>query len=176
MCNRKPQTQIRPMENLFLKSSYPAEPVFPFPLPYALIGDSEDSDSFRQRRSKNGPDQRTATGNRVLLVGRIRELALYRAEVLGAHGFHVLTPQTIADALRVIRRNEFDIAVLTYTLSSDVVEELAEQVRQYCSKCPLIVISDSKRADPRISPDQTVLADDGPAALIAALRRVTRRS
>jgi DNA-binding response OmpR family regulator len=110
----------------------------------------------------------------VLLVGRIRELALYRAEVLGAHGFRVLTPDTIADALRVIRRNEFDIAVFTYTLSSDLVEELAEQVRQHCPRCPLIVISDSARVDARIFPDETVLADDGPAALIAALRRVTR--
>ncbi len=163
------------MENLSSSSPCPAEPVSPFPFSYALIADSKGSDTFRQRPSKNELNQRTTSGNRVLLVGSIRELALYRAEVLGAYGFRVLTPQTAADALRVIRRNEFDIAVLTYTLPTDLVEELAEQVRQSCPKCPLIVISDSKRADPRISPDQTVLADDGPAALIAALRQVTRQ-
>jgi hypothetical protein len=78
--------------------------------------------------------------------------------------------------MEVIRRNQFDIAVLTYTLSSEVVEELAAQIRQYCSDCPLIVISDTHRIDKKIYPDQTVLAEEGPTALIAALRRVTRAS
>jgi hypothetical protein len=76
----------------------------------------------------------------------------------------------------VIRRSQFDIAVLTYTLSSEVIEELAEQIRQYRSDCPLIVISDTLRMDRKISPDETVLGEEGPAALIAALRRVSRTS
>ena len=109
-----------------------------------------------------------------MLVGRIRELALYRAEVLNTHGFRVLTPETAEEAMELIRRHQFDIAVLTYTLSSDVVEELAEQIRQYCPSCPLLAISDNERVDKRIFPDQTVLAREGPAALIAALHRVTR--
>jgi hypothetical protein len=78
--------------------------------------------------------------------------------------------------MKMIPRGGFDIAVLTYTLSSDVVEELAEEIRQNCPDCPLIAISDSERIDKKIFPDQTVLAREGPAALIAALRRVTRRS
>ena len=110
-----------------------------------------------------------------MLVGRLRELALYRAEVLSAHGFRVLTPETPAHAMEAIRRKQFDIAVLTYTLSSEVVEELAEQLRQYCPACPLITISDTERVDRKIFPDQTVLAREGPAALIAALHRVTRK-
>jgi hypothetical protein len=76
--------------------------------------------------------------------------------------------------MEVIRRRQFDIVVLSYTLSNDVVEELAEQARQYCPRCPLIAISDTRRVDKRIFPDETVFAADGPAALIAALRRVGR--
>ena len=110
----------------------------------------------------------------MLLVGKLRELALYRAEVLRMHGFVVTTPATVVAAMEAVRRRQFDIVVLSYTLSSDVVEELAEQVRQYCPRCPLIAISDTRRTDKRILPDETVFAEDGPAALIAALRRVCR--
>lgn len=90
------------------------------------------------------------------------------------HGFRVSTPATVAAAMEAIRRREFDIVVLSYTLASDVVEELAEQVRQYCPSCPLIAISDTRSIDRKIFPDATAFAQDGPAALIAALHRVSR--
>jgi CheY-like chemotaxis protein len=134
------------------------------------------SEDWPERGLKDRSNARSTTGNRVLLIGRLRELALYRAEVLRIHGFQVLTPETPAEAMEFIRRAHFDIAVLTYTLSSDLVEELAEQIRQNCPDCPLIAISDSEQLDKKIFPDQTVLAREGPAALIAALRRVTRKS
>jgi CheY-like chemotaxis protein len=127
-----------------------------------------------ERGLKDKSNAKSTTGNRVLLIGRLRELALYRAEVLRTHGFQVLTPETPAEAMEFIRRGHFDIAVLTYTLSSDLVEELTEEIRQNCPECPLIAISDSEQLDKKIFPDQTVLAREGPAALIAALRRVTR--
>lgn len=110
----------------------------------------------------------------MLLVGMIRELALYRAEVLRLHGFRVITPSTPAAAMEVIRRRDFDIVVLSYTLASSVVEELAEQARQYCPSCPVVAISDNRGIDKKIFPDETVFAEDGPPALIAALRRVSR--
>jgi hypothetical protein len=154
-----------------------AELVFPWEvIPYVCVAGRDRSAHPRQPRLKERPNEKSTTGNRVLLIGRLRELALYRAEVLRTHGFRVLTPSTTTEAMEVIRRSQFDIAVLTYTLSSEVVEELAEQIRQYCSDCPLIVISDTHRIDKKIYPDQTVLAEEGPAALIAALRRVTRTS
>jgi CheY-like chemotaxis protein len=155
----------------------PAPLVLPCGLPFFTnVGDRDDFADARGRRTKDKCNARTTTGNRILLVGRLRELALYRAEVLSTHGFRVLTPETPAEAMEVIRRKQFDIAVLTYTLSSDVVEELAEQIRQYCPHCPLIAISDTERVDKKIFPDQTVLAREGPAGLIAALRRVTRKT
>ncbi|HEU5231739.1 MAG TPA: response regulator [Terriglobales bacterium] len=129
--------------------------------------------SPEQRHKEHREDRKTG-GRRVLLIGKFRELALYRAEVLRMHGFRVSTPATVAAAMEAIRRREFDIVVLSYTLASDVVEELAEQVRQYCPSCPLIAISDTRSIDRKIFPDATAFAQDGPAALIAALHRVSR--
>jgi DNA-binding response OmpR family regulator len=125
-------------------------------------------------QSKRGTP-RKLKGNRVLLFGRFRELALYRAEVLRSQGFAVVTPFSREESIAAVRRGHFDIAILTYTLSSETVQELAELVREYCPECPIIAISTSKKEDREIDPDEIVLADEGPPALLAALRKVTRR-
>ena len=117
----------------------------------------------------------SAEPNRILLLGRIHELALYRAEVLRDRGFDVRVSTSREDALRLIRRGGFDAVVLSYTLSSDTVEELAEEIRDHCPQCPLVVIANTIYPDRKIGPDAIALADDGPKALVAALRRVLRR-
>lgn len=102
-------------------------------------------------------------------------MALYRAEVLSNRGFTVVTPRNKQEAKDAIRNGQFDIAVLTYTLSSDTVQELAQLLREYCPTCPLVAITASGKDDPVIQPDATVIADEGPVALVAALRRLLRR-
>src|SRR5690349_7374924 len=62
-------------------------------------------------RSKRHLMPRKAHGNRVLLFGNLRELALYRAEVLLAEGFTVSTPNTKDEAVAAIRRGNLDVAV-----------------------------------------------------------------
>lgn len=108
------------------------------------------------------------------MFGRIRELALYRAEVLRDRGFEVATPESREEAIAAIRRGAFDIAILTYTLSNETVQELAELLREHCPNCPLIAISSNTQMDREIRPDLMVNADDGPAALLGALRRVSQ--
>ena len=108
------------------------------------------------------------------MIGRIRELALYRAAVLRDRGFEVSTPETHQEAVAAIRKGGFDIAVLSYTLSNDAVQELAELIREYCPACPLVAISSNQRVDRLIRPDEMVNAEEGPAALIAALNKVRR--
>ena len=110
------------------------------------------------------------------MFGRIRELALYRAAVLRDRGFEVITPQTRDEAIAAVRKGGFDIVILTYTLSNEMVQELAEMVREYCPDCPLIAISNAGRVDREIGPDEMVNADEGPEALIGALRRVSRQN
>ena len=162
------------MESLLSASVLPAIPLLP--PAHAGIGKPTRGTRSLSRSRKREPIGRKTTRNRVLLFGRLRELALYRAEVLRAQGFTVSTPDTKEEAVATIRRGNFDIVILTYTLSSDTVQELAELIRQYCADCPLIAISNSTRQDREIQPDETVMADDGPRALIAALRRARRRN
>ena len=132
---------------------------------------SESGAHFSERRRYA---RRKTKGNRVFMFGRIRELALYRAAVLRDRGFDVTTPSSREEAVSAIRNGGFDIVVLTYTLSNETVQELAELAREYCPHCPLIAISGNRRLDREIRPDEMVNANDGPEALIAALRKVTR--
>lgn len=135
-----------------------------------------------KKRSAVDPEQAPADGrkkpkrnspsNRVLLLGRIQELALYRAEVLRDRGFEVRTSTDKEQAIKLIRSKDFDAVVLSYTLSSDTVEELTEEIREACPNCPLVVIAQTGRFDRRIAPDAIAIADDGPKALVSALRRV----
>jgi len=110
----------------------------------------------------------------VLVVGRHRELALYRAEFLRLAGYSVDTPEEVDEALRMIRNDEFDALVLSYTLPTETVHQLAESAREHCPDCPVIAIADTKKFDRLISPDAVALAKDGPEALLSALKRVLR--
>ena len=116
-----------------------------------------------------------ASNHKVLLFGRVRELALYRAEVLRQKGFSVITPCDRAEAIEAVESGGLSAAILSYTLSSDVVEEMAELLKQRCPACPLIAISQTGRVDRKIGPDEIVIADQGPAALLEALDRALRK-
>jgi DNA-binding response OmpR family regulator len=114
--------------------------------------------------------------SRVLLLGRFQELALYRAEVLRERGFDVQFSTDKERSLKLVRSAEYDVIVLSYTLSSELVERLAEEAREHCPECPLVVIASTDRLDRKIAPDAIAVADQGPPALIAALRRVLRHN
>ncbi len=138
-------------------------------------GNIRDSGSPFEVPDRGGWPRRKTRGNRILMLGRIRELALYRAAVLRDRGFDVATPHSHDDAISAIRRGNFDIAVLSYTLPNDEVKHLAELVREYCPECPVVaIVADRRRLDREIGPDAMVNADDGPDALLAALHRVRR--
>lgn len=129
----------------------------------------------RRKQSREAPAPlKKKVGNRVLVVGRQRELALYRAEFLRRAGHSVDTPEDEDEALRIMRRDDFDAIVLSYTLPTETVQELAETAREHCPDCPVIAIADTERFDRLISPDAIALAKDGPAALLSALKRVLR--
>lgn len=128
----------------------------------------------RPHNGERGGTRRKMSGNRILLLGRVRELALYRAEVLRDRGFEVKVPSGIAETIAETTRGGYDVVVISYTLSNDEVQKLAELVRQSCPDCPLVTISKTSRVDRRVDPDEIVLADDGPAALIRVLLRLRR--
>jgi len=94
---------------------------------------------------------------------------------LRCEGFSVIFPSSKREALAAIQKRDFDAVLLSYSLSSDTAEELAELVRQRCPGCPLVVITANGRSDSRIQPDEMVLAEENPQAMLVALRRVERR-
>jgi len=153
----------------------PTLPIYPDPERITAPGgqggrDNPESPGAGAERRKK---PRTV-GNRVLLFSGIFEVALYRAEVLRGHGLDVRTPRSKEEAVAIIKRGEADVVVLTYTLPSETVNELSDLVRQYCAGCRLIAISESGRVDQRVAPDAVVIASEGPAALVEAIRRLRR--
>ena len=110
------------------------------------------------------------------MLGNNRELALYRAAYLGERGIEVVAPASRAETLGILQRGGFDAVIISYTLSSDSVLEYIELVRQICPGCPIVVISKTGNLDPKVMPDEIVMADHGPRALMEALRRLTNKS
>jgi CheY-like chemotaxis protein len=127
------------------------------------------TDSVREGSS---PKSEPKVGNRVLMIGRLRELALYRAAVLQQSGFVVTAPTDVEDALRIMENAEFDAVVLSYTLPNDVVQFLADQARAHCPDCPIIAITHNKVVDRLVQPNAVAVAEEGPEALLAALHSV----
>jgi CheY-like chemotaxis protein len=144
----------------------------------ARIATADDEGGPQQPSEFPGGKERRkkprSLGNRVLLFSGIFEVALYRAEVLRGHGLDVRTPRSKEEAIMAIKRGEVDVVVLTYTLPNETVNELADLVRQYCPGCRLVAISETGHFDERVAPDAVVIANQGPAALIEAIRRLRR--
>jgi CheY-like chemotaxis protein len=151
-------------------------PMFLRPSEAVELAADKKSPHRNQRTQRGGKSrfQQSDQPRRVLIFGRLFELALYRAEVLRSRGFSVVTPKTKAEAIAEIGQGEFDAVVLSYTLSSDTAEEIVELARQKCPECPLITISNSGEVDRKLRPDVVVAAEQGPAGLIKALQQVFR--
>lgn len=112
---------------------------------------------------------------RILLLGRHQELNAYRIEALEAAGFQVIAPANRRDAVRTILAAEYDVALLSYSLSNDTAQEFADLVRQSCSHCPIVAISETGWEDSKIKPDETVVGSEGPQGLIEAIQRAAAK-
>lgn len=142
-----------------------------------ILSDVSGGGSLRRGKSPSAKRERTPAklSNRVLMLGRLRELALYRAEVLKHHGFEVIAPATEAEAFAAIRQGTYDIAVVSYTLSDIAVRQFVDLIRQYCPRCPVLAIAQSTRYDRLIEPDSVVVGDEGPDELVKAIRQLLQR-
>lgn len=130
-------------------------------------GSSEPSKAKKKRAAGA-----RGVGNRVLIVGRQRELAVYRAEFLRQEGFNVLIAQDLDEAIRVMQRGGFDALILSYTIPSREAQYLADAARDYHADCAIIAVSSSGNETSHVEPDAIAPADEGPTGLIAALKRV----
>jgi len=110
----------------------------------------------------------------ILLLGRHQELSAYRMRALESAGFRVLAPASKNDALSAIESNNFNVALLSYSLPDDTAQELAELIRQRCPQCPIVAIAEHGWDDTRLRPDEVVVGSEGPDALVEAIRRTSR--
>ncbi|HZU31014.1 MAG TPA: hypothetical protein VFB79_07870 [Candidatus Angelobacter sp.] len=152
-------------------------PLLPNTIDYIIAPSGENGK--KRSGSARSPERRKDTSSkpakaRVLLFSGMRELALYRAEVLRGNGFNVIVPRSKEDAILAIQHGAIDVAVFTYTLPNETVHELTQLLREHCPDCRLVVVSEAGHIDRKIEPDATVSAMDGPAGLIDALHRLTR--
>ncbi|MBV9183585.1 MAG: response regulator [Acidobacteria bacterium] len=158
----------------FEKRFFEIPPTDRFPLVFGAAKEDRNQTPRLRTKDENHFDEKRRR-NRVLIVGRMRELALYRAEVLRQAGFEVRTPENEEEAIAIVKGGDFDVAVFSYTLPSETVQEMAELVREHCSDCPIVAIAETNRVDRRIAPDAIALAADGPPGLLGALRRVVKQ-
>ena len=152
-----------------LEQVYPTEPVRFF----ASTKKAVSKRAGNRGDAHAGSSKRKATT--ILLYGRMRELALYRAEVLALKGFDVIVPRTNEEATAAVLAGGFEVAVLSYTLANNTVKELSDLIRQQCPACPLLMIAQRAEDDPHVQPDAIVNAELGPAALVDTIHRTLQR-
>ena len=112
-----------------------------------------------RKRKRQGVPRGEETQNRVLIVGRQHELALYRAEFLRQAGFTVLIAADVNEAIRIMQRGAFDAVVLSYTLLSEDLKYLADAARDYSADSAVIVVCNSVSVHRRLEADAIALAE-----------------
>ena len=107
----------------------------------------------------------------VLLLGMEREPGLFRVESMEHAGYKVIFPPNKQEALYAIHKGGFQAALISYSLSDRSAQEFFELIRQRCPDCAIIAISSNGSEDYKLEPDEIIQAEDGPEAMIAALKQ-----
>jgi CheY-like chemotaxis protein len=108
----------------------------------------------------------------ILMLGQHLELGWYRSEFLRSHGYEVIFPEHRKEAIKAIGEGDFDVVLLSYSLSHETSQELLEFIEQTCPDCPIIAITERRWQDPHLSPAETVLVSEGPQGLLDALEKI----
>ncbi len=111
----------------------------------------------------------------VLMLGTHAELESYRAEYLRGYGYAVMFPESKQEAVRAVNTGAYDVVILSYALSHDMVMELHELIDQSHSHCPIIALTEQRRPDSKINSDKVVLVSEGPEALLRAVKDIEQR-
>src|SRR5690242_3648996 len=72
------------------------------------------------RTTLPSPVLQSKTEMRVLMNGQDDELTAYRVHTMQGAGLHVNQPNTRREALRVVAQEQFDVAILSYTVESEM--------------------------------------------------------
>lgn len=125
----------------------------------------------KPNQSETGP----AEGHSVLLLSGDADTAKLRAYALTHAGFHVVRSDNRKDALQILKKRKFEAAVISYTLSSDSVQEMTTLFRESNPHAPIVVVTRGRLADWKTELDVSITAEEGPEALIEALQSAINR-
>jgi DNA-binding response OmpR family regulator len=83
----------------------------------------------------------TTGRKRILCVDGIEDNSCAETALLRAAGFEVETAESIADALRITRRERFDLYLVAYRQRDGTGLELCRKIRRFDSDTPILFFS-----------------------------------
>ena len=104
----------------------------------------------------------------MLSIGGEPELLWLRHAVLQAAGFDVLTTESEADALAIIRRGECRVMLVCYSLSLGVLRRVVKAFRSQCPNGRIVAITNAQLNEPHFA-DSFVYGVEGPEVLIQSI-------
>ena len=111
----------------------------------------------------------------VLMLGKLLELGMYRAEYLRSHGHNVIFPESKPEAISAITAGNYETVILSYSLSDSTAIELRDMIEQSRPQCPVITLTEQRWYDQKIQSDKVVLVSEGPQALLEAVQSVQKK-
>jgi DNA-binding NtrC family response regulator len=114
-------------------------------------------------------------GKKVLLLSAAPELSRLRAHVLAHAGFTVSRADSRKNALRLLEQEQFDVLVISYSMSQENLTQMTELFRTRNPNVPIVAVTKGKWQDLKIEFDSTVTGEEGPEALIEAVETVLNR-
>src|SRR5262249_22549366 len=110
----------------------------------------------------------------VLLLTADRELSRLRAFALERGGYSVTRAESRQDALHLVEES-FDALVISYSLSSEAMVDMAELFRQRNPSSPIIGVTKGMWQDLKVDLDSSVSGEEGPEALLEAVETALAR-
>ena len=109
-----------------------------------------------------------AERRKVVSIGGEPELLWLRHAVLQTAGFDVLTTESEADALAIIRRGECRVLLVCYSLSLGVLRRVVKAFRSHCPYGRIVAITNTQLNEPDFA-DSFVYGVEGPEVLIQSI-------
>jgi len=109
-----------------------------------------------------------AERRKVVSIGGEPELLWLRHAVLQTAGFDVLTTESEADALAIIRRGECRVLLVCYSLSLGVLRRVVKAFRSHCPNGSIVAITNAQLNEPHFA-DSFVYGVEGPEVLIQSI-------
>jgi len=86
-----------------------------------------------------------------------------------------MLPNGTKDAIDLLRKKKFDAVVISYSMSDENIADITELFREKDPSAPVIAVTKGRWADLEPDADVSVDAEDGPEALIDAVRTAIGR-